>query len=197
MIRTTLLIGLALALCSCGGAEGGANAATDPSLFPLEIGKTWRLYDERTGRRVNSVAVTREAEPSGVILRGFPGLPEARVRRSGDAVEAWDPGASRWQRFLRLGAPAGTSYLVNLSQTVFWRNVVVTVASRDAAVADADGRTVRGAVRLTFRNRGKLADAGLEELVFAPGVGLARVVETTIAGPRVTVLGRSGGAPTR
>ena len=73
----------------------------------------------------------------------------------------------------------------------------MTVAARDATVADAEGRQVRDAVRLTFRYRGTLADAGLEELVFAPGVGLARVVEMTIAGPRVSVLERSAGAPTR
>jgi len=33
-----------------------------------------------------------------------------------------------------------------------------------------------------------VADAGVEELVFAPGVGLVRVVETTIAGPRTLLL---------
>jgi hypothetical protein len=197
MIRTALLIGVALALCACGGADEGANAATQPSLFPLEVGRSWQLYDERTGRRAGAVAVAREAEPAGVVLRGFPGLGEARVRGVGDAVEVWDPVARRWTRFLRLGAAAGTSWVVNLPRTLLWRNVVVTVASRNETVEDADGRAVRGAVRLTLRNRGKLADAGLEELVFAPGVGLARVVETTIAGPRTAVLQRSGGAPTR
>jgi hypothetical protein len=146
---------------------------------------------------MTSVAVAREAEPSGVVLRGFPGLGQARVRSAGEGVEIWDAGARRWQRFLRLGAPVGTSWVVNLPRTLLWRNVVVTVASRDAAVTDEDGETVRGAVRLTLRNRGKLADAGLEELVFAPGIGLARVVETTIAGPRTSVLQRPGVAPTR
>jgi hypothetical protein len=197
MIRIALLIGVALALCGCGGADEGANAATQPSFFPLEVGTSWQLYDERTGRRLSAVAVAREAEPSGVVLRGFPGLGEARVRSAGEAVEIWDPGTRRWKQFLRLGAPAGTSWAVNLPQTILWRNVVVTVASRSAVVGDEDGRTVRGAVRLTLRNRGKLADAGLEELVFAPGIGLARVVETTIAGPRTAVLRRSGGAPIR
>jgi hypothetical protein len=198
MIRPAILIGVTAVLCACGGAEQGADAATQPSLFPLEVGRTWQLYDERTGTRTNSLAVVREAEPTGVILRGFPGLPEARVRRNGAAVEAWDPGPGRWEPFLRLGAPAGTGYLVNLSQTLLWRGVHVTVASRNATVADANGRTVRDAVRLTIRAKGKgLADAGLEELVFAPGVGIARIVEMTIAGPRVAVLQRSAGAPTR
>ena len=36
---------------------------------------------------------------------------------------------------------------------------------------------------------GKLVDAGLEELTFAPGVGLVRIVEQTIAGPRTKLLG--------
>jgi hypothetical protein len=197
MIRLAFLIGVVVALSACGGVDEGADAGTQRSFFPLQVGKSWQLYDERTGVRASSVAVVREADPAGFVLRGFPGLPEARVRRVGDAVEAWDPGAGRWEPFLRLGAPAGTTYRVDLPQTLFWRNVVVTVATRDATVADANGRSVRGAVRLTIRSKGKLADAGLEELVFAPGIGLARVVETTIAGPRVTVLERSAGAPTR
>ena len=198
MIRPALLIGVTVVLCSCGGAEPGADAATPRPLFPLEVGTTWQLVDERTGAAAPPVRVARPAEPSGVVLRGFPGLPPTRVRENGTSIEAWDPDPGRWEPFLRLGAETGTSYRVDLSQSLLWRNVLVTVAARDATASDADGETVRNAVRLTLRPKGKgMADAGLEELVFAPGVGLARVVETTIAGPRVTVLGPLGGAPTR
>ncbi len=198
MIRPALLIGVTFVLCACGGAESGADAATPRPLFPLEVGTTWQLVDERTGAAPPPVRVVRPAESAGVVLRGFPGLPPTRVRENGTSIEAWDPDPGRWEPFLRLGAATGTSYRVDLSQSLLWRNVLVTVAARDATASDADGETVRNAVRLTLRPKGKgMADAGLEELVFAPGVGLTRVVETTIAGPRVTVLGRPGGAPTR
>jgi hypothetical protein len=90
--------------------------------------------------------------------------------------------------FLRLGAPAGTRYVVDLADTALWRSVVVTVASRRAVVEDATGRTLRNCVRLVVRQRKPVADAGVEELVFAPGVGPARIVEQTIAGPRTFLL---------
>ena len=105
-------------------------------------------------------------------------------------MEAWDAADGRWETFLRLGAPAGTRYKVDLPRAGLWRNLVVTVASRKLEVEDARGRTLRGCVRLTFRNPKGLADAGLEELVFAPGVGIVRVAEITIAGTRTRLLDR-------
>jgi hypothetical protein len=66
--------------------------------------------------------------------------------------------------------------------------VTVTVASRSAVVHDARGKTLRNCVRLTFAARKRMPDAGLEELVFAPGIGFARTSEQTIAGTRVRVL---------
>ena len=94
----------------------------------------------------------------------------------------------RWEPFLRLGAPAGTRFKVDLAGTPLWRSLTVTVASRSVVVHDARGKALRDCVRLTFATRKPIADAGLEELVFAPGVGFARIAEQTIAGTRVRVL---------
>jgi hypothetical protein len=125
---------------------------------------------------------------SALVLRGFPGTGPQRVRGLGDAVQARDSSQQRWEPFLRLGAPAGTSYAVYLADSPLWRSVVVTIASRHAVVEDANGRTLRNCVRLVVRQRKPVADAGVEELVFAPGVGPARIVEQTIAGPRTFLL---------
>ena len=64
----------------------------------------------------------------------------------------------------------------------------MTVASRDTVLEDVRGKTLRNCVRLTFAARKPIADAGLEEFVFAPGVGFARTSVQSIAGPRELVL---------
>jgi hypothetical protein len=165
----------------------GVGAAPAPSQFPLAAGNTWYLADAENGA---GSQVSVHARANGLLLRGFPGSGDLRVRRAGLAVEAWDPADGRWEAFLRLGAPAGTHYKVDLARTGLWRNLVVTVASRKLEVEDARGRSLRGCVRLTFRNPKGLADAGLEELVFAPGVGIVRIAEMTIAGTRTRLLDR-------
>jgi hypothetical protein len=163
----------------------GADAGTGPSLFPLADGNRWTLRDLKSG-----TASTITARRSGAvfILRAFPGAGTVRVRGQGEGVEAWDAVDRRWEPFLRLGAPAGTRYLVDLRGTTFWEDVDVTVASRRAVVRDARGRALRGCVRLTFSYRVGIADAGLEVLAFAPGVGPVFASEQSIEGPRESTL---------
>ncbi len=162
-----------------------AGAAAPPSAFPLADGNRWILADvEQNGRA--TVSVRRQA--SGLVLQGLPGAADLRVRAAGRTIEAWDPANRRWEQLLRLGAPVGTTYVVNLAEEPLWRSLRVTVASRDAVVHDARGKTLRNCVKLTFRSLKPVADAGLEELTFAPGIGLVRSVEMTIAGPRERVL---------
>jgi len=162
-----------------------AGATGPPSAFPLADGNRWILSDVEGGGRA-TVSVRRQ--PAGLVLDGLPGTADLRVRAAGRTIEAWDPANRRWEPLLRLGAPAGTKYVVNLGSEPLWRSLRVTVASRDAVVHDARGKTLRNCVELTFRSLKPVADAGLEELTFAPGIGLVRTVELTIAGPRERVL---------
>lgn len=166
-------------------AAPAVGAAVRPGLLPLAAGNRWVLRDERGGGAA-TVTVVRGA--SGLVLRGLVGAGDLRVRPAGQAVQAWDPSERRWEPFLRLGAPARTMYAVDLAKTAFWRSLVVTVASRHATIVDGRGKTHRNSVRLTFAAREPIADAGVEEVVFAPGVGFVRITEQTIAGPRVRVL---------
>jgi hypothetical protein len=162
-----------------------AGAAHTPRLFPLADGNRWVLTDVRTGAR-RVISVDREARV--LVLRGFPGAGELRIRRVGQSIRAWDRRDRRWEPFLRLGAARGTRYLVDLGATALWKRVEVTVASNRAVVRDLGDRVWRRCTRLVLRYRGTLDDAGLEELSFAPGVGPVRFVETTIAGPRASAL---------
>ena len=115
------------------------------------------------------------------------------MRPSGADVQAWDSRVDGWRPFLRLGARTGTRYLVDLPGAPLWRALDVKVASRSATCSDANGREVRGCVVLELTSRKPVADAGIERLVFAPGLGLAEVVVQTIAGPRSYTL--DGKAP--
>ena len=178
---------LILALAAgCGAAAGdSADSTVAPALLPLADGNRWVLRDVET-RSAATISTVRT--PSGLVLRGLPGAGDLRVRAAGRTVEAWDLAGARWEPFLRLGAPVGTSYKVDIAASALWRGLTVTVASRSTVVHDARGKTLRNCVRLTFATRKPIADAGLEELVFAPGIGFARIAEQTIAGTRVRVL---------
>ena len=170
----------------CSAAAGESADSSPPSaLLPLADGNRWVLRDVERGSTA-AISVARMA--SGFVLRGLPGAGELRVRAAGQSVEAWDPVGARWEPFLRLGAPAGTRYKVALAGAPLWSSVTVTVESRSVVVHDARGKTLRNCVRFKFAARKRMPDAGLEELVFAPGVGFVRTVEQTIAGPRIRLL---------
>lgn len=175
-----------LAVAGCGATAGEDPAQRRSSaLLPLADGNRWVLRDVE---RPSTATISVVRRPSGLVLRGLPGAGDLRVRTASRAVQAWDPADGRWEPFLRLGARAGTRYAVALSSAPLWRSVTVTVSSRSAVVRDGRGRTLRGCVRLTFAARKPVADAGLEEVVLAPGVGFARIADQTIAGTRVRVL---------
>ena len=186
MPRVPYLALALIAFAGCGAAAGEeADLQAPPAPLPLVDGNRWVLRDLESSSTA-TIAVTRR--PSGLVLRGLPGTGDVRVRAAGRAVQAWDAADARWEPFLRLGAPAGTRYTVALSGAPLWRSLTVTVASRAAVVRDGRGRTLRNCIRLTFATRKPVADAAIEELVFAPGVGLVRTAEQTIAGTRVRVL---------
>jgi hypothetical protein len=172
-------------LTLCLGVAGSASAEPRPSPFPLAEGNRWTLRDIETNA---ARAIAVRGGPEGLVLSGLPGAPSMRVRWLGDTVQAWDAGDRRWEALFRFGVPVGERYLVKLGATSLWRGVVVTVASKRAAVEDFNGRTRRGCTRFTFTAKRPLADAGLESFAFAPGVGPIQVVEQTIAGSRELAL---------
>lgn len=178
---------IALAAIAAALAAAGSDIrAAGPTHFPLAGASTWYLTDEQTA--AGSTISVHAGTGGGIVLRGFPGAGDLRVRRAGAAVQAWDAGEKRWEPFLRLGAAVGTRYTVALSREPLWRSVVVGVVSREAAVEDARGRERRNCVVLRLSPPKGVADAGVEELVFAPGIGPVRVVDATIAGPRTRLL---------
>jgi hypothetical protein len=166
------------------GAATGAEAVPRPNPFPLADGNRWTFRAvELNAARTMSVEQTGQ----GLVLSGLPGAPDLRVRWAGETVQAWDARNDRWEALFRFGAAAGDSYRVNLADTVLWRNVTVTVASKQARVEVSDGRE-RRATRFLISSKQKVADSGIEWMAFAPGVGPIRFAEQTIAGTRELAL---------
>jgi hypothetical protein len=174
-LAVAVALGLVLVPSATALPENGRQ------LFPLRAGNEWSFASRPFG---GTDTVTVASARRGVFrLVGFPGAPVLRVRWSGQSVQAWDAGDRRWEALLRLGAPAGTSYAVDLPQPL-WSGVRVTVASRRATVYNPVRRRLySGTLRLAIRPNPELADAGLTGLWFAPGVGPVRWVEESIAGP--------------
>jgi hypothetical protein len=157
--------------------------AQPEQLFPIARGDRWTLREPGSGLP-RTVSIRQGV--SGLELFGFPGLTDGtRLRRADTDVRVWEPYRQRWVTLLRFG-PRGTRYTVDLRGAPVW-NVEARVLSTTAVIRDYRGRVHRGCTRFAFRYHG-LADAGLTELTFAPGVGLVRVSQTSFAGPRTSVL---------
>jgi hypothetical protein len=163
---------------------GGVSAEPSPSPFPLAHGNRWTLRDIETNA-ARTISVRKEAD--GLVLSGLPGAPPLRVRWAGETLQAWDVADERWEGIFRFGGLAGKGYPVNLGNTLLWRNVVVTLNAKRAAVDDFGGRS-RKCLQFTFGYKRGLADAGLESISFAPGIGPVRIADQTIAGTRELAL---------
>lgn len=186
---TLIHVKIAVALLAALAAVPFAGAApTDHAqrYFPLSDGRSWTYDNTRFGGQTR---VSASSLGGGLFrLAEFPGAANLRVRRSGHVVYAWDTRQQRWEALFRLGAPKGTTYRVDLPR-MSWRQVRVTVASRTGVVrVQALRRTFTGVVRLELRPMPGLADAGMLEISFAPGVGIVSWKEDSIAGPVAHVL---------
>ena len=180
-----LLVAVALVLVT----SAAVLPASSRQFFPLERGNEWTFENLQYGGE-ETITVAR-ADGGVFRLEGFPGAPSLRVRWLGQTLQAWDTKDRRWEALFRFGAPAGTTYAVDLAQPL-WSGVRVTVASRRATVSNPVlRRTYPGTIRFTLRPDPGLADAGLTGLWFAREVGPVRWVEQSIAGPVEHVLTRA------
>ena len=163
--------------------------------FPLAVGNSW-LY-EIEGRAVGgslSVAVTEQVDLDGVSyyrLEGYAQRP---------ALVRWTPQG----RLVEYRGGTGSDYLwydFAAEEGTVWDSKLpidclgaAKLASRNTQ-ADVPAGSFEPALSIRYGST-ICADAGIEEEVFAAGVGLLRRTEITIAGPRSLVLveARVGGA---
>ena len=194
-----LAVGLSGVAASAQGRGEVRRLLGPASYFPLAVGNRW-VY-ERTGPerastwKVEVVEATMPAGPWQVYwLEGyFPGVSRWIRASRGGTVTEFAPDEAREYLWYLLGAPRGMSWQLQLAPTPTALPVAddcvngsrLVVASRDDVVSVPAGQFTR-VVRVDFRSR--CADAGITSEWFAPGVGLVRREETSIAGPVISEL---------
>ncbi len=163
------------------------------SYFPLREGYRW-VY-EKTGPSGTTTWQASVVETSGSLpgsgfhlLTGyFLGPPRMVHSDLRGRVTEIDFNGEREYLWYRLGAPVGTTWELEWAPSPLMMPIPACIAgsklqlvSRDETVTVPAGE-FHGVVQVEFRSQ--CADAGITAEWFAPGVGLVRRVETTIAGP--------------
>jgi len=165
--------------------------------FPLQVGNWWEYEVRRPGTppwNRYRVEVTGKAYSYHYftfywITKYFPGIaPEKRLvcRTYGNTVFEWPRNAKCMNLWYKLGAAPGSTWRFALeggepcysplSATIKDRSQKVSVPAGDFA----------NCIEIVYGH--ECSDAGPEAEWFAPGAGLVKRVETTIAGPVETVL---------
>jgi len=194
--KTALLLALLGASAAAQGPPR-SRAALRP-FFPLAVGNRW-VYQEVAsnmgGFRTVEVVSTRQWNGNTYYeLTGFGGE-TAWVRQTPEgALVEYDPAAGEeklWYAFLSSQPWSSRLSLPCLGQA--------EIVKRGEALRTG-AETFPGGLVIRYANN-RCADAGLIEEAFAPGVGLVRRSELTIAGPRIYELyyarvnGREIGSP--
>jgi hypothetical protein len=193
-----LVVGLGGAVAPAQGQREVRPALRTPSYFPLTVGNQWVYRKAGAGETSTwKVEVVEAGMPAGpwlfFRLDGYFQGPPRMVRGDrGGAVRELGPGGDREYLWYLLVAPVGTIWQLQLAPSPTANPVAdcvdgsrLVVASRDEVVKVPAGEFTR-VVRVDFRS--PCADAGITSEWFAPGVGLVRREETSIAGPVVSEL---------
>lgn len=163
------------------------------SYFPLREGYRW-VYD-KTGPTGTTTWQASVVETGGnlpgsgfhVLLGYFVGPPRTVHSDVRGRVTETDFKSEREYLWYKLGAPVGTTWELEWAPSPLMMPIPACIAgsklqivSRDEDVTVPAGE-FHGVVHVEFRSQ--CADAGITGEWFAPGVGLVRRIETTIAGP--------------
>ncbi len=174
----TLLPPLAALAAACARAPATPPIARTPAdYYPLAVGNEWVYRDaspalpaERQGatRAVRILERTKDGyfrDSAGAEFRADPDCLHDRVRRL--LCAPLEPGKT-W------------SSVVSVSSTE--RYEIVAVGERVETPAGA----FEGCVRVRARNRASPANELVNELTFAPGVGLVRIETSAVVGGKVS-----------
>ena len=192
---------LVAGMCSAVSATGEPrlrDSLAAAVYFPLAGGNEWVYERHGAGDPTTwRVAVTAppdaaERSPYFTLIGYFPVLPrQVRADRS-QRVTEHDPGGGRDLLWYLLGAPEGTAWELRLAQVPGMgppepclSGAKLVLASRSETVRVPAG-TFENVVRIDWRP--PCVDAGITSEWFAPGVGLVRREEASIAGPVISEL---------
>ncbi len=188
LLVTVALLGAAgLARAQLPPRSGALQLRQPANYFPLALGNSWTYTIEgRAASGTVTVSVTESVETAGrqyFRLEGF--TPQPALVRVGSRDRLWEfrPDSGTEHLWYDFGAAEGTTWMSELPHPCLGTAKLASRSSgAEVPVGDFDPVLVirYGA---TF-----CSDAGIQEEIFAPGIGLLRRTETTIAGPRSMVL---------
>jgi hypothetical protein len=205
MRTTRILSWTAVLVVWLGGAAAPVQGQREirpvlggPSYFPLGVGNRW-VYQKAGvgGTSTWRAEVTEAGVPARLWsffrLDGYFQGPPRMVRADrGGVVREVLPDSGQEYLWYLLGAPVGTTWLLQLAPSPTAGPVVdcvdgsrLVLASRNEVVKVPAGEFTR-VVRVDFRS--PCVDAGITSEWFAPGVGLVRREETSLAGTVVSEL---------
>ncbi len=171
------------------------SADSEGTYFPLKHGLTWTYGGSpiEVARVLRSVAVSDTSGRIATVWDGFSGSRIVEVR-SGSQV--WELRDGEQRMLLDLAADEGAKWTIAGLEggDDLLDGTTIAMAGRAVAVRTPYA-TLENCLHLAMRPNPNLADAGLTEAWFAPGLGLVKWVETTIAGPQtyeLTGLGYEG-----
>ena len=155
--------------------------------LPLAVGNSWTYAIEgRAASGTVTVRVTKSVETAGqqyFRLEGFTPQPAlVRADSQGRLLE-FRPDSGTEHLWYDFGAAEGTIWMPELPHACLGA-AKLAFRHSDVAVPAGDFNDAL-VIRYGATN---CADAGIQEEVFAPNVGLIRRTETTIAGPRSLAL---------
>jgi len=162
--------------------------AVTQNYFPLAPGNSWTYVVTGFAAQGSvTVRVSRAVDINGVryyeLLGYTPEPAVVRLTRSGQLIERRHDSENRWfdREFLwyDFAAPQGASWESGMASEC---NGQASVAAPPESVQVPAG-TFSSLVRISYQGA-NCADAGLEEEIFAEGIGLVRRTSITIGGPR-------------
>ncbi len=175
--RTLLpLVAIATA-CAHAPAAPPARAHAPADFVPLAVGTEWVYRDE-------SPAVPADARGRTRTVRILERTKDGYFKDSAGTELRADPDClhDRERRLLCAPLEAGKSWASVLSVSSTERYEIVAVGERVATPAG----TFAGCVRVRARNRASPSTELVNELTFAPGVGIVRMETAAVVGGKVT-----------
>jgi hypothetical protein len=188
-------IALAASLLFCTVVHAAAQQTPDSTLsaapaeesrvyFPAKPGLVWTYAGRpvETARVVRIVEVELADSTSEMVWEGLAGRRTIQYRTAG---QVWEVRNGQERLLLDLQAPEGSVWTIPPLEDAddLLDGTLFTVTDRSAAVRVPYG-VLEDCVYLRMRPSPALADAGVTEAWFAPGLGLVKWTETTIVGPQ-------------
>jgi hypothetical protein len=176
-VRTLLPLAALATACAHAPAAPPARTQAPADFLPLAIGNEWVYRDESPAVPVEARGRTRTVRILERTKDGyFKDSEGTELRADPDCVH------DRGRRLLCAPFEAGKSWSSVVSVSSTERYEIVAVGERVATPAG----TFDGCVRVRARNRASPSTELVNELTFAPGVGIVRVETASIVGGKVT-----------